>query len=81
MRPEDLLKRLEGRPFRPFRLHLSDGAKIDVREPGMVIVVRSTAILPTRFVRRNGYRIAEDWQTVALARIVRTSELRARGKR
>jgi hypothetical protein len=76
MRPEDLLKRLSDRPFKAFRIHLSDRTAIDVPEPGMVIVGRTTAVLPTRFTRRgNSYRIAEDWRTIALIHIVQFSDL------
>jgi len=79
MRPEDLLKRLHDHPFKPFRVHLSDRTTIEVAEPGMVIVGRTTAVLPTRFARRgDGYRIAEDWRTIALLHIVQFSDLRDR---
>jgi hypothetical protein len=84
MRPDDILQRLEDRPFTPFRIHLSDGTIIPVDEPGMVIVGPSTAVLPTRFTRsQDGRRIAQNWQTVALAHIVRFSAAngRASGKR
>lgn len=81
MRPDDLLRRLEDTPFRPFRIHLSDGTSIDVRAPGMVIVGRSTAVLPTRLRRlRNGYHIAEDWRTVALLHMVQLSDLKKVGR-
>lgn len=79
MRSSDLSKRLLDRPFKPFRIHLDDGVMIDVREPGMIMVGRSTAILPTRFDKDDeGYPIVTDWQTVALAHIVRFTDLTAR---
>jgi hypothetical protein len=84
MRPKDLLVRLVERPFRAFRVHLSDGMSIDVTQPGMVIVGLSSAILPTRFKRDpDGYRVADLWQTIALVHIVRFSDLngRSNGKR
>ncbi|MFH0980553.1 MAG: hypothetical protein V2A79_03325 [Planctomycetota bacterium] len=71
MRSDDLLKRLEDRPFKPFRIHLSDGTRITVEEPGMVIVGVSTAVLPTKFRRSpERRRVAQDWRTVALLHIV-----------
>ena len=77
MRSSDLSKRLFDQPFRPFRIHLSDGKALDVRQPRMVIVRRSTAILPTRFGKDEGrYPFVVDWQTVALSHIVRFSDLR-----
>ena len=79
MRSSDLNKRLVDRPFKPFRIHLSDGKVLDVREPGMIIVGRSSAIVPTRFGRdEGGFPIVIDWQTVALAHIVRFTDLNAR---
>ncbi len=76
MRPEDLLDRLEDRPFKPFRIHLSDGTTLSVPEPGMVIVGKSTAVLPSRFGRdEEGRRLAEHWRTVALVHIVQFSDL------
>jgi hypothetical protein len=80
MRSWDLTKRLFlDQPFKPFRVHLDDGATIDVREPRMIIVGRSTAVLPTRWDRDDkGQPIVIDWQTVALRHIVRFTDLAAR---
>lgn len=76
MRPEDLLNRLVDQPFRPFRLQLTDGTAIDVPEPGMTIVGRSSAVLPTRFGRDDeGHRLAEYWRTIALLHILQISDL------
>ncbi len=79
MRTEDLMNRLEDRPFRPFRIHLSDGTNLDVAQPGMVIVGRSTAVLPTRFGQdEEGRPVAERWRTIALMHIVQFSDLNDR---
>ena len=79
MRPADLMKRLEDQPFRPFRIHLSDGTKIDVRQPGMVIVGLATAVLPTSFsAAEDGSRVAADWRTVALRHIVQFTDISTR---
>lgn len=79
MRPDDLLKRLEDKPFRPFRIHFSDGTVLDVSDPGDVIVGPSTAMLFTRFGRtEQGRRIVEDWRTVALMHITQFSEVKPR---
>ena len=76
MRPADLFDRLEGKPFKPFRLHLSDGTLLEVQEPGMVIVGRASAVLPSRFAKdEDGRRIAEHWRTISLMHIVQFSEL------
>jgi hypothetical protein len=75
MRPADLLNRLSDEPFRPFRVHLSDGSRLDVPDRNMVIVGRSTAVLPNRFGKDDGgHRIALNWQTIALIHIVEFSD-------
>ena len=76
MRAEDLMNRLQDEPFRPFRVHLSDGRTLDVPQGGMVIVGKSSAVLPSRFERdEEGRRIAARWRTIALVHIVQFSDL------
>ena len=88
MRPEDILDRLEDRPFKPFRVHLSDGTTVDVPEAGMVIVGQSSAVLPSRFAKdEEGRRLAKHWRTIAINHIVQFTDLsepvngRRRGKK
>ena len=81
MRAADLLKRLDDRPFVPFRLHLTDGTALDIPQPGMVIVGLSSAVLPSRFgADEEGNRVALDWRTIALAHIVQFSQLTPNGR-
>ena len=76
MRAEDLLNRLQDVPFRAFRIHLSDGTTLDVPEGAMVIVGKSSAVLPSRFDHdEEGRRIAARWRTIALVHIVQFSDL------
>jgi hypothetical protein len=42
MRQDDLNEELDRRPFRPFRIHLSNGVFFDIRTPNMVRMTRST---------------------------------------
>ena len=42
MRPEDILRLLQVRPFQPFRISLSDGHEYDVRHPELAMVGRAT---------------------------------------
>ena len=42
MRENDLTEYLNRQPFQPFRLYLSTGAFLDVRQPQLVHVSRST---------------------------------------
>lgn len=80
MRPADLIHKLEDRPFQAFRIHLDDGRTIDVREPGMVIVGLSSAVLPTEFGKDDeGHRIVKRWQTIALSHIVRFTDIAQSG--
>jgi hypothetical protein len=87
MRAADIIRRLDDQPFKPFRLHLSDGTLIELTQPGMVIVGNSSAVVPTRFTVEEGRRVARDWRTVALAHILQMSDLdesigpRRRGRR
>jgi hypothetical protein len=45
MQPEDLTRKMQVRPFKPFRLVMTDGTTIDVKHPDSMIVTRRTAIL------------------------------------
>lgn len=84
MRPADLINRLELQPFKPFRIHMSEGSHIDVRQAGMVIVGPSSAVLPTAFGNDDeGHRIAKHWRTIAMIHIVQFSDLdeQVNGKR
>jgi len=76
MRSEDLLDRLQDHPFKPFRLHLSDGSRLDIPEPGMVIVGESSAVIPSQWGRDDdGRRLARHWRTVALSHMVQFTDL------
>jgi hypothetical protein len=76
MRAEDLLDRLEDRPFKAFRVHLSDETLLDIASPGLVIVGRSSVVLPSRYGRdEEGWPVVRHWRTVALMHIVQFSDL------
>jgi hypothetical protein len=45
MAPEELLKALRERPFRPFRIALADGRVFEVRHPELVLPGRRSAII------------------------------------
>jgi hypothetical protein len=73
---EDLRNRLDDQPFKPFRIHLSDGSSIDVLYRDMVIVGRSTAVLPSRFGKdEEGRPFAERWRTVDLIHMVQFADI------
>jgi hypothetical protein len=76
MRAEDLLNRIYDQPFKPFRVHLSDGSRLDISEPGMLIVGQSTAVVPSVWTKdEEGRRLAKHWRTIALSHIVQFGEI------
>ncbi len=83
MRARDLLSRLQDQPFKPFRMHLSDGTKLDVTEPGMIVVGMNSAVVPVKWGKdEDGHKLARNWRTIALAHIVQFSDINGgNGKR
>ena len=76
MTPADLLNRLNDRPFKPFRMHMSDGTVLDIPQAGMVIVGETTAVLPGPWgADEEGRRLAKRWKPVALANMTQFSDL------
>lgn len=72
----DLNHRLHDNPFRPFRIHLSDGSTIPVINAGMVLVEESSVILPTEMAHDSeGYPLVKRWRTVALSHMVQFSDV------
>lgn len=72
----DLINRLSDYPFKPFRIHLSDGATVDVVQPFLVSVGATSAVLPAAIGQdEDGHPVATRWQTVALLHMVRFTEL------
>jgi hypothetical protein len=45
MAPEELLRALRECPFRPFRIALTDGRTLEVRQPELVLPGRRSAII------------------------------------
>jgi hypothetical protein len=70
MRQDDLLEVLRQRPFRPFRIHLTDGTTYDIRHPEMMVVGRSTALV---FFPPAGMSLPalDRYDTIALLHITR----------
>ena len=76
MRARDLLLRLSDQPFKPFRIHMSDGSRLDVTEPGMLSVGVSSAILPTGWTKdEEGLRLVKHWRTIAIDHIVQLGDI------
>ena len=76
MTPGDLICRMNDKPFKPFRVHLTDGSQLNFTEPGMVIVGESSAVLPTVWTKDDdGNRIAKHWRTIANDHIVQIGDI------
>jgi hypothetical protein len=67
MNPEALAQTLDRDPFIPVRLHLSDGRKVDILNPGLCFI----AHLALYFFRAKPHEsLAEDVQVISLRHIV-----------
>lgn len=84
MRAKDLVQRLEDHPFKPFRMHLSDGTILSVPDRHMVVVGDTTAIVPSEYgPDDDGTRVAKRWRTIDLFHIDQFSDVdeHSNGKR
>jgi hypothetical protein len=68
MNPEALASELEREPFRPLRLHLSDGRTVKIDDPDVAVISNLSVYLFK--VRRDHRRIADDTQVISLRHIV-----------
>ena len=79
IRPEDVRKHLDRRPFEAFRICLTDGKTYDIRRPDLCVVDRSTIHVGVPDPRRPG--VAMDVHLCALVHIVRFEPLDGRPRR
>ena len=73
MRPEDLRKFLEVKPFMPIRIFLSDGKYYDVRHPELMLLARS--VMDIGITKKQGSQIADDIVRVSLLHVVRVENI------
>lgn len=73
MRAEGIQDLLLQKPFRPFRLYLTDGSKHDITHPDMIWLTRYYMQVGTPI--REGARIVEKVNHVALLHVVRAELL------
>jgi hypothetical protein len=69
IRPEDVRKHLDKRPFEAFRICLTDGQAYDVFHPELCMIDRSTVYVGVPDPRRPG--VAMDTHHVALVYVAR----------
>jgi len=75
----DLYARLNDHPFKPFRIRTLNNNIYDIREPWMVTVGKSSAIVVTQTQKdEDGIEIAKDWKTLAIAHMTEFSDLPSR---
>ena len=76
MTRHDFNLRLHDQPFRPFRVHLSDGSMIPVMNPGLAFVGESTVLMPTEVGNDpEGFPLVKRWRTVSLSHMVQFSDV------
>ena len=80
MRRDELIEALRASPFRPFRLHVSDGTTYDVRHPEMLMVMLGSAIVGILESSENGdaegaYPQIERSTTVDLLHVTQIEQL------
>ncbi len=76
MPPEELLQKLQTRPFEPFRIYLTDGTSYDIRHPELVMVGRRAAIVGVT-ERERRLPLYDRHTKVALVHIVRLEPVAA----
>jgi hypothetical protein len=72
----DLYRKFNSKPFKPFRINLSDSTMIDVRRPTPVIIGEASVVVPTHsIIDGRGIQLARDWRTIALNQIIGLTDL------
>ena len=81
MKMQDVLERTNDEPFKPFRIHMSDGTTYDVLNLGFLMVGPSSAVVAREYGKyEDGRLYAKHWRTIALAHIVQFSDLGEHGR-
>jgi hypothetical protein len=76
MNPADLNRRRFAEPFRAFLVRLKDGSSIPVLSATPMIVSEDRAVLPTEIISDGeDYPVVKQWRTVALADVIKLSDL------
>jgi hypothetical protein len=76
MQRDDLFHKIQDRPFKPFRIHITDGSRLDVTDPGMFIIGENAAVVPSIWTWDDeGRRFAKHWRTIDFAHIVQFGDI------
>jgi hypothetical protein len=73
MRPDEFRALLDDRPFRPFRVTLTDGRTYDVMHPELALVGRSVVVIG--LVDSSPQRVADRLVTVSLLHVMQTEPI------
>lgn len=73
MSPEQLDEQLSAEPFIPLRIHLTDGTKLDINNPALVVINR-LALYVFRVDRPKSH-LARDYQLISLRHIVQVEQV------
>jgi hypothetical protein len=71
--PQDALRYLKAKPFRPFRIKTGCGKFLDIGRPELVAVTGTELVIFTLLSEADG--IFDRWETVALSDIERITDL------
>jgi hypothetical protein len=74
MRREEILQRLHAEPFRPFRLHLTNGTVHIIRHPEMAMVTVHSVVIGVPEANSTG-NLLEDYLAVSLLHVAQIDTL------
>ena len=79
MRSSDLLRKLNDRPFKPFRIRMVNNTVFDITEPWMIVPGDSSAIILANPVfREDKYHLVHDWKTVSIHHMLEFADIRSK---
>ena len=80
MTHHDLLRKLNDRPFKPFRIRMVNNTTFDISEPWMIIAGDSSAIILANpeFREDKGHQIVHDWKTVSIHHMLEFNDIRSK---
>jgi hypothetical protein len=70
LRPEDVIKFLQMRPFQPFRIYLTDGKTYDIKHPELLMAGERILVVGLPRAGIDGL-VIDSFDTVALMHVVR----------
>lgn len=72
----DLQKKMHDHPFRAFRIRMVNSTIYDIREPWMIMIGETSAVIATQTRKDDrGYEVVVDWKTVSIQHMMELSDL------